>query len=99
MEKNSKTKKSRQDSISSPDKQIEKESHILMLSDDECPKFAVADHEIVPDAWSQRLPEPEPIYAPVKAISNRSLSEDKAFSKIFSTYKICMEEKLENANN
>ena len=31
--------------------------------------------------------------------SIRSLSEDKQFSKIFSTYKICTEEKAENKKN
>jgi hypothetical protein len=34
-----------------------------------------------------------------KVISVRSHSEDKGFSKIFTTYKICNEEKLENAKN
>ena len=78
---------------------MEKESHTVLHSDYEYSKFGVPDHEIVPDSVSQRLPEPEPICVPVKAISIRSLSEDKGFSKIFKTYKICNEEKMENAKN
>jgi hypothetical protein len=78
---------------------MEKESHTVLLSEYECSKFAVPDQEVALDSVSQRLPEPEPICLPVRAISNRSLSEDRAFSKIFNTYKICTEEKLENAKN
>jgi hypothetical protein len=99
LEKTSK-KKSRQDSIGSPEKlEMEKESHQVLLSEHECSKFAFPDHAAIFDSCSQRLPEPEPICVPVKAISTRSISEDKAFSKIFKTYKICTEEKLENAKN
>lgn len=47
---------------------------------------------------SKFQPEPEPL-VPQQALSIRSLSEDRAFSKIFSTYKICTEEKHENAKN
>ena len=44
-------------------------------------------------------PEPEPLIPPAQALSIRSLSEDRAFSKIFATHKICTEEKKENAKN
>lgn len=93
LEKNSK-KKSRQDSCASPEKlEVFNESIPMLMSDmEDIPEHESLQH----DSSSQHLPEAEPICLPAKAISIRSLSEDRAFSKIFNTYKICSEEKLEN---
>ena len=97
-EKNSK-KKSRNESnyIMSPLK-MDNDTSMEPQPKDEIddPKQSVQIKEIQIQKF---CPEPEPLIAPAQALSIRSLSEDRAFSKIFATHKICSEEKHENAKN